>query len=1361
MSCVMSPHESLLLLPRIHWSGGFRACAFVLIFLGTLGGVLNADATPLQQFAVSADRLAVVGWGNNGDGQTSIPAAAQGGLTAIAAGHSHSLALKSDGSVVGWGYNGNGETSIPEVALAEVSGLAAGAYHSLALKSDGSVVGWGYNGNGETSIPEAASSGATAIAAGYFHSLALKSDGLVLGWGYNGYGQIGIPEAAQSGVVAIAAGGNHSLALKSDGSVLGWGYNGNGETSIPEAASSAVTAIAAGYRHSLALKSDGSLVGWGYNGYGQISIPEAARSGVTAVAAGYYHSLALKSDSSVVGWGYNGHGESSIPLAAQSGAVAIAAGAWHSLAVIDPIFAAITAAERSCTVDMLSLWSGDVPGISQVSGTLAHDGLRALKLSTVDEKSTRLERVVQGPAVVDFWWRASSEKDFDELTFSVDGAVAETISGETAWARKSVTFLGAETHVLRWEYAKDSSDANYDDAGYLDDLVVLEAFGDLKVFDSALQLQGSPTITFDQAEESGTPTSKTLSLRNDGTLPLTLTFHLPEAGAFTMVDGTFSTSVVLERGQSHDLEVLLVTDRPGNMEANLSIIAVDSRNQPSRTQPPLIRFAGNVKGTGPDIMIKRNDQVLSPFSSDPHAFGAAPTELTFTILNIGTDELGDVSVSPEPADKFSVSQAPSQSIPVGGSTTFTIRANDLITGEFSGIIRVLSNDRDSADFPIPVKARYVPQMSVTYGGAAVVNNRPEAFDLGIAPSEMTLVVSNNGTGPLYLGSPQSSQPDDFRFASLPTKVAVGESLPVVLRAKPVRIGSRTGVLSFASNDEDEPLFQIPVRSDVLLALGDDGAVAGSLQNSGTLSGWAAASGVVLPDGGAGMVLKSGNTPNSGDSSVGLVLEGPGVLTWQWRSSTQKDFDWLLCEVNGVEVAGVSEKNGLWRSQAIPIGRSATVRWTYRKDTANASGEDAGYLGPVRFIKFTGAQAKHEGFRAWCLRVGVEDSSSMGRISSLDAWVGGFDPGQVIGPLDYVPRVEAGVFKYRYALSQRAALAFLPMCSRSEDLVTWSGRGFEQRIVEENEQRVVVEVSLASKNRGFIALQKPVRAALSCGSYHSLALEVDGSVLGWGYSGNGQTSVPAAAQNGVVAIAAGGYHSLALKSDGSVVGWGSNGNGETSIPAAAQSGVVAIAAGPNHSLSLKSDGSVVGWGYNVNGQASVPAGAQSGVVAIAAGARHSLALKSDGSVVGWGYRYYWWEASWYGQSSIPEQAQSGVVAIAAGSEHSLALKSDGSVVGWGYNGNGEASIPEQAQSGVVAIAAGGNHSLALKSDGSVVGWGRNWEGQTSIPAAAQDGVVAIAAGHFHSLALKSDGSVVGWGNNGNGQSTIPANLFLWW
>ena len=52
-----------------------------------------------------------------------------------------------------------------------------------------------------------------------------------------------------------------------------------------------------------------------------------------------------------------------------------------------------------------------------------------------------------------------------------------------------------------------------------------------------------------------------------------------------------------------------------------------------------------------------------------------------------------------------------------------------------------------------------------------------------------------------------------------------------------------------------------------------------------------------------------------------------------------------------------------------------------------------------------------------------------------------------------------------------------------------------------------------------------------------------SVLAWGYNGQGQTTIPAAAQSGVTAIAAGGWHTVALKNDGTVVAWGDNHSGE--------------------------------------------------------------------------------------------------------------------------------------------------------------------------------------------------------------------------
>jgi Regulator of chromosome condensation (RCC1) repeat len=90
------------------------------------------------------------------------------------------------------------------------------------------------------------------------------------------------------------------------------------------------------------------------------------------------------------------------------------------------------------------------------------------------------------------------------------------------------------------------------------------------------------------------------------------------------------------------------------------------------------------------------------------------------------------------------------------------------------------------------------------------------------------------------------------------------------------------------------------------------------------------------------------------------------------------------------------------------------------------------------------------------------------------------------------------------------------------------------------------------------------------------------------------------------VDAGTYHSLALKSDGTVVAWGNNSLGQLNVPAGL-TGVVDIAAGSGHSLALKGDGTVVAWGNNFDGQSNVPAGLTN-VVDVDAGDFHSLALK---------------------------------------------------------------------------------------------------------------------------------------------------------
>ncbi len=265
----------------------------------------------------------VVAWGDNYNGQTTVPA----GLTnvqAIAAGSSHSLALRSDGTVVAWGFNSEGQTVFP-ADLRGVRAISAGGRHSLALKDDGVMVVVGFNNFG-TGLP-AGEDSIKEVAAGGTFSMAAKTDGTLRVWG--GIGLLNLP-AGVSGVDTIAAGYAHAMALLKDGRVAVWGSNFKGQRVVP-AGLEGVQSITAGWNHNLALKRDGTIVGWGDNFRGQASAP-AGLTNVHSLAAGVEHSVALRRDGTVMAWGNNTYGESSVP-AGLTGVQAIAAGASHTLAL--------------------------------------------------------------------------------------------------------------------------------------------------------------------------------------------------------------------------------------------------------------------------------------------------------------------------------------------------------------------------------------------------------------------------------------------------------------------------------------------------------------------------------------------------------------------------------------------------------------------------------------------------------------------------------------------------------------------------------------------------------------------------------------------------------------------------------------------------------------------------------------------------------------------------------------------------------------------------------------------------------------------------------------------------------------------
>lgn len=139
------------------------------------------------------------------------------GVTAVAAGGSTSYFLLSDGTVRSVGLHNNGFTitgmlgdgsvvgqSLTPVTVLGLTGVlqvAAGQSHAIALKGDGTVWTWGDNGNGQlgtgtttdSSVPVlvAGLPPIAAVGAGQATSFAIGTDGSVWAWGVNAQGQLG------------------------------------------------------------------------------------------------------------------------------------------------------------------------------------------------------------------------------------------------------------------------------------------------------------------------------------------------------------------------------------------------------------------------------------------------------------------------------------------------------------------------------------------------------------------------------------------------------------------------------------------------------------------------------------------------------------------------------------------------------------------------------------------------------------------------------------------------------------------------------------------------------------------------------------------------------------------------------------------------------------------------------------------------------------------------------------------------------------------------------------------------------------------------------------------------------------------
>lgn len=276
------------------------------------------------------------------------------------------------------------------------------------------------------------------------------------------------------------------------------------------------------------------------------------------------------------------------------------------------------------------------------------------------------------------------------------------------------------------------------------------------------------------------------------------------------------------------------------------------------------------------------------------------------------------------------------------------------------------------------------------------------------------------------------------------------------------------------------------------------------------------------------------------------------------------------------------------------------------------------------------------------------------------------------------------------------------------------------------------------------------------------------------------------------VSVGESHSIGLQTDGTIWGWGFNrdagvvGNGAYSdvlspVQISTASDWKEVYAGVTHSFAIKTSGALWGWGYNANGRlgngttvsSSTPIQIGTSTWKIVrAGNDHSVGIKSDGTLWAWGDNQ---DASigdgTFVDKLIPTQISTATnwKSISCNLSRTIALKEDGTLWVWGFNspalgvtgmGSNVTHITVPTQVGTdtdwEVTAAGNGYFLALKTNQTLWAWGGGANGKlgngstTSIFLPAQIGTATdwetVEADSFSSFGLKTDISLWAWGQN---------------
>ena len=330
--------------------------------------------------------------------------------------------------------------------------------------------------------------------------------------------------------------------------------------------------------------------------------------------------------------------------------------------------------------------------------------------------------------------------------------------------------------------------------------------------------------------------------------------------------------------------------------------------------------------------------------------------------------------------------------------------------------------------------------------------------------------------------------------------------------------------------------------------------------------------------------------------------------------------------------------------------------------------------------------------------------------------------------------------------------------------------------------------------------------VSAGCNHSLAIDTNSHLWGWGYNTYGQlgdgttkscNEPKMISDSEFTQIFAGDECSYAIDKDGYLWSWGKNDQGQLGIGnktnqylpiKVSEDKTYKYISGKSQSaMAIDTNGKLYRWGegayrwdYTFATTCTSPQEIlEDKTFKSACAARGAyLAIDSEDNLWAWGYGQFGQLGA--GKGKYLEEptlikniagASEIKISLCLFGKNEIVLKSNGKLVAWGENSNGEFGIGDTNSNYIPSelennhtfskIDIGDTHCLGIDMEGKLWTWGNDSHGQLGDGKTSGNSLVPIeimsdknfkkiSAGEEYSLAIDSEGYIWGWGNNGAGQ-----------